>query len=165
MEIVEPETVEERPVIPYVGIRVVTPFRGMLAVRDRLLAETRVEINEAGIETFGYGFLRLHVIDMDGLMDIEAGYFTVGLAQTVHPKFQPGSMPAGRYVTMKYRDHARRANQALQDWARDDGLVLDRRVIPEGDEFACRYEAFWTDPAVEPRKTRWTVELSILLAT
>ena len=43
-------------------------------------------------------------------------------------------------------------------------LVLDRRTVPEGDAFACRYEAFWTDPAVEPRKTRWTVELSMLLA-
>jgi hypothetical protein len=36
--------------------------------------------------------------------------------------------------------------------------------VSEGDEFACRYEAFWTDPVVEPRKTRRTAELAILLA-
>lgn len=136
----------------------------MLAVRDRLLAQARTEIKEAGIETVGYGFLRLHVIDMDGPMDLEAGYFTAGPAHIDHPRLRPGSMPGGRYATMKYRDHARRANQALQDWARDNTLVLDRRTIAEGDEFACRYEAFWTDPVVEPRKTKWTVELSILLA-
>jgi hypothetical protein len=136
----------------------------MLAARDRLLAEARAAIKEAGIETVGYGFLRLHVIDMDGPMDLEAGYFTAGTVRTVHPALRAGSMAAGRYATMTYRDHARRANQALQDWARDHGLVLDRRTLPEGDEFACRYEAFWTDPAVDPRKTRWTVELSILLA-
>jgi hypothetical protein len=164
MEIVEPARVEERPAIPYVGIRVITPFRGMLASRDRLLAEARAGIKEAGIETVGYGFLRLHVIDMDGPMDLEAGYFTAGPVHTVHPGLRPGSMAAGSYATMKYRNHARRANQALQDWALDNGLVLDRRTVPEGDEFACRYEAFWTDPAVEPRKTRRTVELSILLA-
>ena len=164
MEIVEPARAEVRPEIPYVGIRVVTPFRGMLAARDRLLAEARDGIKEAGIETVGYGFLRLHVIDMDGPMDLEAGYFTVGPAHTEHPRLRPGSMAAGRYATMKYQDHARRANQALQDWARDHDLVLDRRTAPEGDEFACRYEAFWTDPTVEPRKTRWTVELAILLA-
>ncbi len=164
MEIVEPPRVEERPAIPYVGIRVITPFRGMLAVRDRLLAEARAGIEEAGIKTVGDGFLRLHVIDMDGLMDLEAGYFTDGSAHTVHPRLRPGSMAAGSYATMKYQDHARRANQALQDWARDNHLELDRRTVPEGDEFACRYEAFWTDPAVEPRKTRWTVELAILLA-
>lgn len=153
--------------IPYVGIRVVTPFRGMLAARDRLLAEARAGIKEAGIKTVGYGFLRLHVIDMGGLMDLEAGYFTAGPAHTEHTehtRLRPGSMAAGSYATMKYQDHARRANQALQDWSRDNGLVLDRRAVPEGDEFACRYEAFWTDPAVEPRKTRWTVELSILLS-
>ena|SRR5580704_13786581 len=164
MEIVEPARVEERPAISYVGIRVVTPFRGMLAVRDSLLAEARAGIQEAGIETVGYGFLRLHVIDMDGPMDLEAGYFTTGPVETAHPRLHPGSMAAGRYVTMRYRDHARRANQALQDWARDNDAVLDRRTVPKGDEFSCRYEAFWTDPAVEPRKTRWTVELSILLA-
>jgi hypothetical protein len=164
MEIVEPPRVEERPAIPYVGIRVITPFRGMLAERDRLLEASRVEIKEAGIETIGYGFLRLHVIDMKGPMDLEAGYFTTGPVQTNHPRLQPGSMAAGSYVTMRYRDHAIRANRLLQDWARDNVLELDRRTIPEGDEFGCRYEAFWTDPAVEPRKTRWTVELSILLA-
>jgi hypothetical protein len=165
MEIVEPARVEERAEIPYVGNRVVTPFRGMLAVRDRLLAEVRTGLTEAGIEPVGYGFFRLHVIDMDGPMDLEAGYFTAQPLRTADPRLRPGSMVAGRYATMKYRDHARRANQALQDWVRDNGLVLDRRTVPEGDAFACRYEAYWTDPKVEPRKTRWTVELSMLLAT
>jgi hypothetical protein len=155
--------VEVRPAIPYVGIRVTTPFRGMLAVRDRLLAEARAEIEEVGIETVGYGFLRLHVIDMDGPMDLEAGYFTSEPAHVEHPRLRSGSMTAGSYATMKYRDHARRANQALQDWARDNDLALDRRTVAEGDEFICRYEAFWTDPAVEARKTKWTVELAILL--
>jgi len=164
MEIVEPARVEQRPAIPYVGIRVITPFRGMLSVRDNLLAEARTSTKEAGIETVGYGFLRLNVIDMDGPMDLEAGYFTAGPAHTEHPRLQPGTMAAGSYATMKYRDHARRANQALQDWVRDNGLVLDHQIVAEGDEFACRYEAFWTDPAVEPRKTRWTVELSMRLA-
>jgi hypothetical protein len=164
MEIIEPARVEERAAIPYVGIRVTTPFRGMLSVRDRLLTEARAGIKEAGIETVGYGFLRLHVIDMDGPMDLEAGYFTTGHVHIGHPQLRSGSMPAGRYATMKYRDHARRANQALQDWARDNDLMLDRRTVAEGDAFVCRYEAFWTDPMVEPRKTKWTVELSILLA-
>jgi hypothetical protein len=136
----------------------------MLAIRDSLLAEARAEIKEAGIETIGYGFLRLHVIDMDGPMDLEVGYFTAGSSHPTHPRLRPGSMAAGRYATMRYKDHARRANQALQDWVRDNGLVLDRRSVPTGDEFACRYEAYWTDPEVEPRKTRWTVELSMLLA-
>ena len=87
---------EERPAIPYVGIRVITPFRGMLAVRDPLLAEARAGSTEAGIDTVGYGFLRLYVIDMDGPMDLEAGYFTVGSVQAVHPRLRVGSMASGK---------------------------------------------------------------------
>jgi len=164
MEIVEPARIEERAEIPYVGIRVITPFRGMLAERDRLLAEARSGIEEAALETVGYGFLRLHVIDMEGPMDLEAGYFTPRKVQLDHPRLKSGSMPAGRYATLSYRNHARRANGALQEWARDNGLDLDRWTEPEGDAFACRYEAFWTDPKVEPHKTKWTVELSMRLA-
>ncbi len=146
------------------GIRVTTPFRGMLAQRDKLLAEARTDIKQAAIETVGYGFLRLHVIDMEGPMDLEAGYFTVGPAQTVHGRLRTGAMPAGCYATLSYQSHAYRANAALQEWAAANGLVLDRWTVPEGDAFACRYEAFRTDPKVEPRKTKWTVELSIRLA-
>jgi hypothetical protein len=164
MEIVEPARVEVRAEIPYVGIRVTTPFRGMLAARDKLLAEARTAIEQATIETVGYGFLRLHVIDMEGPMDLEAGYFTAGPVQTVHGRLRAGAMPAGRYATLSYKDHARRANGALQEWAAANGLTLDRWAVPEGDAFACRYEAFRTDPKVEPRKTKWTVELSMRLA-
>jgi hypothetical protein len=165
MEIVEPPRVEERTEIPFVGIRVITPFRGMLAERDRLLAEAREVITETAIETVGFGFLRLHVIDMGGPMDLEVGYFTAEPVGIVHPRLRPGLMAAGTYATMTYRDHAIRANKALQEWTRDSGLELDRRTVSEGDEFSCRYEAYWTDPALEPRKTRWAVELSILLTT
>jgi hypothetical protein len=164
MEIVEAARVEERPEIPYVGIRVITPFRGMLAARDELLAEARTGLKQAGIATVGYGFLRLHVIDMDGPMDLEAGYFTNGHVEIEHARLRPGAMPSGRFATLSYKNHARRANGALQDWARENSLPLDRWTVPEGDAFACRYEAFWTDPKVEPHKTKWTVELTIRLA-
>ena len=98
MEIVEPPRVEERPELPYVGICFVTPFRGMLAVRDQLLEEARVGVKEAGIETVGYGFLRLNVIDMGGPMDLEAGLFTPQPVRTGHGRLRglpPGSRTRG----------------------------------------------------------------------
>src|SRR3954463_6686714 len=64
MEIITPPRVEERPVRPYVGIRLVTPFRGMLRVRDELLREVRAWIEARDAEPVEYGFLRLWVIDM-----------------------------------------------------------------------------------------------------
>ena len=143
----------------YVGIRVTTLFRGMLKVRDELLREVRAWIEESDTETIGHGFLRLHVIDMNGPMDIEAGYFTRRPCHG-HGRIKPGSMPAGRYATLTYKDHSLRANRALIEWARDSGIEFDRREVPEGDAFACRYEANLTDPKIEPRKTRWDVELA-----
>ena len=54
-----------------------------------------------------------------------------------------------------------RANRALIEWARDNDVRFDRQDVPEGDQFACRYEAYLTDPKVEPRKTKQEVELAI----
>jgi effector-binding domain-containing protein len=162
VEIVRPARVEERPERPYVGIRVVTPFRGMLGVYADLLKELSAWVAQSGLETVEYGFLRLHVIDMSGPMDVEAGFFTVG-EQPGDDRVRPGLMPPGRYATLTYRDHAIQANRALLDWVRDSGLTLDRRGEPEGDAFACRYEACLTDPKLEPRKTRREIELAIKL--
>jgi len=142
-----------------VGVRVITPFRGMLKVRDELLREVGAWIEESEAEPIGHGFMRLHVIDMSGPMDIEVGYFTRRSCQG-RGRIKPGSMPAGRYATLTYRDHSLRANRALIEWARDSGIEFDRREEPEGDAFACRYEANLTDPKDEPRKTRWAVELA-----
>jgi effector-binding domain-containing protein len=144
------------------GIRVVTPFRGMLKVRDELLREVRAWIEESDAEQIAHGFLRLHVIDMNGPMDIEAGYFTRGRCPGRGP-IAAGSMPAGRYATLTYRDHSLRANRALIEWASDNGIEFDRRQEPQGDAFACRYEANLTDPREEPRKTRWDVELAFCI--
>src|SRR5215475_6530035 len=72
MELIQPPRVEQRPELHYVGIRVVTPFRGMLKVRDELYAW----FDGQAVTATGPFFLRLHVVDMDGPMDIEVGAVT-----------------------------------------------------------------------------------------
>jgi hypothetical protein len=47
----------------------------MLGVRDRLLDELDTWVEAIGIDA-GPAFLRLHVIDMEGPMDIEVGVMT-----------------------------------------------------------------------------------------
>jgi effector-binding domain-containing protein len=163
VEVIEPPRVELLPERPTLGIRVVTPFRGMLAVRDQLLQELRSWIADARIETMGYGFLRLHVIDMKGPMDIEVGLVTQE-PQPGDGRVEQGRLPAGRYATLTYKNHDLRANRALIEWARDNGLEFDRRDVSEGDLFVCRYEAYPTDPKLEPRKTQRPVQLAFKLA-
>ena len=86
----------------YLGIRVVTPFRGMLKVRDELLREVHAWIEQSDTDPIEHGFLRLHVIDMNGPMDIEVGYFT-RIPGEGGGRIKPGSMPAGRYATLTYQ--------------------------------------------------------------
>jgi effector-binding domain-containing protein len=163
MELIQPPRVVARPELAYVGIRLVTPFRGMLSVRDQLMSELDAWLKSNGIEDAGSFFLRLHVIDMNGPMDLEVGVMTPGGHEDGDDRVRPGALPAGDYATLTYRDHAIRANRALLEWVRENGLTLDRSDDAAGDRFACRYEAYLTDPRIEPRKTKWHVELNLRL--
>jgi hypothetical protein len=162
VELIEPPRVVDRPLVATVGLRVVTPFRGMLSVRDGLMRELRSWLDHHQVES-GPLFMRFHVVDMVGDMEIEVG----AIADAKPPRESPirrGEMPAGRYATLTYVDHALRANRHLIDWAREGGLAFDRRATPVGDAFACRYEVYLSDERIEKRKTRWRVQLNFKLA-
>ncbi|MBX3058307.1 MAG: GyrI-like domain-containing protein [Anaerolineae bacterium] len=148
---------------PYVGIRVKTPFKGMFAVVDKLLKELRAWVKTHEIADEGPFFLRYHVIDMAGMMDIEVG-FMVGKPIGVDARVQPGLLPAGRYAHLTYSRYALRGNKALLGWIQENNVNVDRWDDEEGDAFACRYEAYLTDYRVEPRKSAWEVELAIKVA-
>jgi hypothetical protein len=163
VEILAGPQVEERFEIPYVAIRSVTPFRGMLAKRDGLLSEIGTWAAQSAIDVVGHGFLRLHVVDMQGDMDIEVGLVTRELTG-FEGRVRSGVFPAGRYATLTYRGVGTAANRALLAWAQDQGSGLDYAEVPAGDSFACRYEAYLTDPAVEPRKKQWSIKLAVKLA-
>src|ERR1700723_3869702 len=160
VQIIEPPRVEQRPAKTYLGIRVVTPFRGMLRVRDELLAELYLWLASHDIEPTGPFFLRLHVIDMEGPMDLEVGVITTTELEG-DDRVRSGALPAGGYATLTYVDHARRANKALIEGAPTRGVLLDRGDDPGGAPSPCRYEAYITDPRTEPRKTKWEVELNM----
>lgn len=165
MEIIEGPSIVDKPDRFCVGIRTVTPFRGMFAVRDKLMGELYAWLDERDV-AFGHTFFRLHVVDMDGPMDIEVGVVTSAAAvqDENETRIRAGVLPAGRYAALTYVNHGRRANGTLIDWVREQGLMLDCTKIPEGDQFACRYEAYLTDPRSERMKTRWRIELAIRLA-
>lgn len=168
MELIQPPRIVERPQLDYLGIRVVTPFRGMLHVRDELMSELSDWLLRHSIEDAGPFFLRLHVIDMRGPMDLEVGVVTPGRSSGPvdgsTDRVRPAVLPAGRYATLTYRNHSLRANGALIDWAGANGFAFDRWDEAEGDCFASRYEAYLTDPHTEPRKTKWEVELNFRIA-
>jgi effector-binding domain-containing protein len=147
----------------YTGIRILTPFSGMFAVVDALLKELRVWVKRHGIADEGPFFLRYHVIDMNGPMDIEVG-FVVSAPLEGDDRVKPGVLPAGNYGSLIYTRRGMSANKALIGWANNTGIAWDRWDDPAGDAFGCRYEAYLTDYRLEPRKSQWDVDLAIRIA-
>ena len=160
LDVVSGPRLERRPTSPTLGIRETVPFRTMLSNRDRLLAELIEWLSEHDVRPSGPFFLRLHVVDMTGLMDIEVGVVAAGAA--ANDRVQAGSLPAGDYAVMAYRARSMAANKRLHAWVQDEGLMLDSRPDPHGEAFTSRCEFYLTDPRTEKRKTRWVVELAFM---
>lgn len=151
--------IERREAVPTVGIRLVTPFRGMLGVRDRLLAELDAWLAERELHTSGPFFLRLHRVDMAADMEIEVGVF--GIDHAGDDRVRSGTQPPGDYALLAYRGSSLQANRMLQEWVGETERGFD--TDPPSGAWAGRFEILRTDPRLERRKTQWTVELAFLL--
>ena len=154
--------IDHRTAKYYVGLRIITPFEGMFAQTDKLFKELRQWVNAQDVADQDPYFLRYHVIDMKGLMDVEAG-FVVPTQQMRDERVTSGVLPAGQYAHLTYSRYALRGNQALLRWVKEQQLDVDREDTSKGDAFGCRYEAYLTDYRTEPRKKKWQVDLAIRL--
>ena len=155
--------IDKRPKLVYMGIRTIAPFKGMSKVIDRLSKEMNAWVSDHNIKTSGPPFLRFHVIDMRGFMDISF-CFPVRKALPDDGDIKADVIPAGRYASLIYSGGGISANRTLIEWVRAQGLDFDRWDTEQGDNFRGRYETYLTDPKIEPRKSRWQVEVAIKLA-
>lgn len=148
---------------PYVGIRVQAPFKGMFKVVGQLEKALHLWIKQHTDQVSGARFLRYHVIDMTGEMDIE---LAVPVLEPVaaHGQFTADVLPQGRYASLIYTGNGLTGNKTLLEWGAANGLAWDKWLTPKGDAFAARYEAYLTDPKLEPRKKKWQIELAIQLS-
>ena len=155
--------IDTRPKQVYVGIRTIAPFKGMPKVMDRISKDLNAWGNEHNIEPSGPPFLRFHVIDMRGFMDIS---FCIPVREALPDDGDVKSdvIPAGRYASLIYSGGGISANRALIEWVRAQGMDFDRWDTEQGDNFRSRYETYLTDPKIEPRKSKWKIEVAIKLA-
>jgi effector-binding domain-containing protein len=155
--------IDARPKQTYMGIRTIAPFKGMSKVIDRISKELNTWVNEHKVKTSGPPFLRYHVIDMRGFMDIS---FCVPVRKALPDDgdVKADELPAGRYASLIYSGGGISGNRALIEWVRAKGMDFDRWDTEQGDNFRGRYEIFLTDPEVEPRKSKWKIEVAIKLA-
>lgn len=147
----------------YMGIRTIAPFKGMFAVVEHLRKEMNLWVVQNDVAPTGPPFLRYHVIDMRGEMDITYGV-PVKVALPVDGRVTSGLLPGGRFASLIYMGNGLTGNKALIEWVRSrDDIAFDRWDTEKGDNFRCRYEAYLTDPKVEHRKTKWKIEVAIKL--
>lgn len=155
--------IDTRPKQNYMGIRTITPFKGMSKRIGELSDQMNAWVEANKVKTSGPPFLRYHVIDMRGFMDIEF-CFPVRKALPDDGDVKSGVLPAGKYASLIFSGGGISGNRALIEWVRAQGLEFDRWDTEQGDNFRGRYETYLTDPTVEPRKSRWQIEVAIKLA-
>ncbi len=160
MAIVHGPHIDDRAEQPTMGIRTQVPMVGMSKVVTRLFKEIDAWAKRENLTPAGPPFLRYYVIDMAGTMDIEVG-FPVTAALQDDGQMRAGLLPAGRYASLIYTGSGYAGNKALVEWAKANGIAWDRWDDAKGDAFRSRYETYLTDPRVEPRKTKWRVEVAI----
>ncbi len=154
--------VKEQQERRYFGLRFAAPYRGMFSEVSAQFRNLDLWMREHRSIEYGPRFLRYHVIDMRGTMELEVGILGSWDAPFAG-QVSTGIMPAGRYATLTYRGLGLAANKTLLAWIADQGLRADKRATARGEAFAGRYEAYLTDPKVEPRKKQWDIELAIKL--
>ena len=158
-------TVVELDARAYVAIGASLPMSELGTVAHRI-PELFAWLGERGIDAAGPPFFRYAVIDMAGLLTVEAG---VPVARPVPGEgaVVAGVLPAGRFATVTHvgaPDTLLGATAELLAWAAGEGLAFDVTATPEGERWAGRIESYETDPRVEPDATKWHTTLAFKLA-
>jgi effector-binding domain-containing protein len=155
---------EDRAEQHYVGIRTQVPSSKFKKIIPQFLDELFAWLGKQSVSPAGAPFMRYHVINMAGNMDVELGV-PVASAQVGDERVSPGVIPAGRYAALVYSGVTGiKGNKALVEWAAKSGIKWDRWDVENGDAFRSRIEYFLTDPAEEPDKKKWETEVAIRLA-
>lgn len=159
---VSPPRIDERPEKTYIGIRTQTQFRGMFKIVAQLRKELAAWTKRQAVTPSGPQFLRFHVIDMAGEMDIEVGV-PVTTAPPSDERITVGVLPAGRYASVVYSGSGLTGNKTLLEWGKANGLQWDRWDDAKGDAFRCRCETYLVESNAK-QKTKRQTEVAIKLA-
>jgi effector-binding domain-containing protein len=163
----EPE-LQERAAQPYAGIRTSVTMDGLSAAVDGAFGELFGWLGGRAIEMAGPPFIRYHVIDMQGELEIEFGVpadVPVDAAGDDGGRIRPGILPAGQYAVLRHvgpYDGLIAGNAALLDWARERAVALDSWDTGRGTAWRSRVEHYLTNPATEPDPAKWQVDIAYL---
>jgi len=156
--------ITERAEQPYAAIRADVTMEQLPGLADRL-GELFGWLAEHGVAPAGAPFFRYNVIDMAGLLNVEAGV-PVLTAVDGDDRVIAGVLPAGRYGTALHigpYDGLVGATESLLQWADSQGLEWDLSTAGDGEHWGCRLEIYLTDPRQQPDPAKWETQLAFRL--
>jgi effector-binding domain-containing protein len=164
-EIPEPH-IEQRNSQSYVAIPASVTMETIGQVIPQLIPEVFDWLGAKGINPSGPPFTKYNVIDMERLLEIEVG---VPVADDVEGggRVLAGSLPAGRYLSVRYAGHPNTmvdAVGAFRDWASSQELMWAMVNTDQGEQWDSRLEFYWSDPDTEPDLDLWVTEFAFMLA-
>jgi effector-binding domain-containing protein len=159
--------IEHRTAQNYVGIRTQVSMDELgSGIIPQLHDEVMGWLKSQAMEPSGAPFIRYHVINMPGMLDVEMGW-PVAPAISGGDRVIAGTIPAGRYASVLYTgDYSglMEANRVLIGWAEENAIEWDAWDDPNGHAFRSRLETYITDPGDEPDPNKWETEVAIKVA-
>jgi len=154
----------------YVALHHTVSMDGFSSVIDSGYTELFGWLGAHGLAPAAAPLIRYDRIDMAGTLDIELAVpLTAADAERApdDDRIKKGTLPAGRYATLHHvgpYDGLIASNEALQEWARQQGVTFDVTPSATGELWGARVEVYTTNPAEEPDPSKLEVEVSYRLA-
>ena len=150
----------------YAAIRssVPIPFGSYL---QPLWDEVNSWLKGQGISSPGPAIIRYLTTDMSKKLDIDVG-FVLDSPVAGNNRIIAGVLPAGQYATLFYTGPYKgkgvfKANVALLDWAKANGVAWDTSSTNGVERWNGRVEWYLTDPAHELDPKKYRTELAFLV--
>jgi hypothetical protein len=165
----EPQ-IQQRATLPYVGIRCHVTEQGVAAAVDPAFPELFGWLGDRSIDPSGPPFIRFLEVSVEGEpVELEVAA-PVADGVSGDERVQGDALPAGRYVTFLHVGPYRHATEpdlaaaraAMQDWAKNRGIVLNSRKTDHGSSWGSCVERYLIGPVDDPDYSKWQTELMYL---
>lgn len=146
---------------PYIAITITEPLSGWGKV-NALIPEVLGIMGDNGVVPDGPLLYRyLVATDFDSAFTVEVGFPTEGFVRRPG-RSHSGTIPAGRYVTLRHVGHPDRLRDsfaALEAWIAENGEEPDVEMIDGQCRWAGRFEFYLTDPNDQPDRDKWEIDV------
>ena len=157
--------VEARIEQPYVGIPIVAGKSDWEKVNG-LIGELFDWLKAKNIKPAGTPFFRYWCLeDAEGKYKMEVGV-PVHRMVTGNERVVCSYIPGGTYVTAVHTGHPDELEnllQAVEKWAQDEQLAIDKRWEGEAEIWNGRFEFYVTDSEAQSDWNKWAIEIAFLL--